>query len=533
MNSISFIGSSMIHVSSLTHQSKLSWNPSGFKNLTVCENSLTFFRKRSRSCSRLSPLCSSSENSSKGSQKPSEHKVLLKHLDSNHKNNTNHGADSVSSSLNNGERMFSNLQRTSEGFRHSPGSVIGMTALIAGTTIGAGCLAIPAVSYSTGFLPSSTALFLAWLYMLSAGLLLAEASLYTMCTLGRSGVSILSMVEITLGAPGARLASGAYLFLHYAMLVAYISQGGSVLAEQVLHIPSAAGAFVFCALGGGLLYALPRKTIEDANVALVGAVLVCFFSVVALTGRSMDINALTSNPHWELMAKMAPTALTSMVYHNIIPVVCSSLEGDIGKIRTSVAIGSLIPLLMFVSLDGAVLGSVSQFMNESNAVISGSFQDPLDIIMKGDNVLISNFVGAFSELAILTSFIGFVFGLTEFFADVFQSKKPSISQNQSLLFGCTLIPPLGIALAAPDLFFAALDSAGTYGITLLFGILPAAMVWKIRAERADWMQAESSSNTNRNSNEFSIPQLVPGGNAVLAAVIASAVALIAYSTFTP
>lgn len=40
----------------------------------------------------------------------------------------------------------------------------------------------------------------------------------------------LTMVSRTLGKPGALLASGAYVFLHYALLVAYISKAGEILA---------------------------------------------------------------------------------------------------------------------------------------------------------------------------------------------------------------------------------------------------------------------------------------------------------------
>ena len=48
----------------------------------------------------------------------------------------------------------------------------------------------------------------------------------------------------------------------------------------------------------------------------------------------------------------------------------------------------------------------------------------------------------------------------------------------------------------------ALDAAGTFGITLLFGIIPAACAWQLRRE-------------DESSEIF-----VPGGDAVLAAMVA-------------
>ena len=37
-----------------------------------------------------------------------------------------------------------------------------------------------------------------------------------------------------------------------------------------------------------------------------------------------------------------------------------------------------------------------------------------------------------------------------------------------------------MAVTDPDIFFAALDTAGTFGISLLCGALPAAMAWQQR-----------------------------------------------------
>jgi tyrosine-specific transport protein len=45
------------------------------------------------------------------------------------------------------------------------------------------------------------------------------------------------------------------------------------------------------------------------------------------------------------------------------------------------------------------------------------------------------------------------------------------------LYSLVLLPPLAVAVSDPSLFFALLDTAGTYGILVLFGIMPAAMAW--------------------------------------------------------
>lgn len=145
-------------------------------------------------------------------------------------------------------RMWSNVDQVT--MRHQPGSVLGAVSLVAGTAVGAGILALPATTAPAGFAASAAALTGGAAYTIVTALLLAEVNLNTMCELGSGGVSIVSMASRTLGAPlprphglgshflvpscstprlmnfrpvgttGTRLASGAYLFLHYCLLVA-------------------------------------------------------------------------------------------------------------------------------------------------------------------------------------------------------------------------------------------------------------------------------------------------------------------------
>lgn len=64
-------------------------------------------------------------------------------------------------------RLFSNLELDGDKLSHQPGSVLGSTALIAGTTVGAGILALPAVTLPSGVVPSTALLIAVWLYAVS------------------------------------------------------------------------------------------------------------------------------------------------------------------------------------------------------------------------------------------------------------------------------------------------------------------------------------------------------------------------------
>ncbi|MGB3670295.1 MAG: aromatic amino acid transport family protein, partial [Phormidesmis sp.] len=114
-----------------------------------------------------------------------------------------------------------------------PGSVFGSAALIAGTTVGAGVLALPAVTLPVGLLPSTALMVAAWLYMLVSGLLIAEANLQAMRQTGSADVGLLATVRLSLGKRGAIAAGIVYIFIHYALLVAYVARAGDILADSI------------------------------------------------------------------------------------------------------------------------------------------------------------------------------------------------------------------------------------------------------------------------------------------------------------
>lgn len=101
------------------------------------------------------------------------------------------------------------------------GSVWGSALLVAGTTVGAGILALPTTAQDSGFLASSVALSGCALYSIITGLLLAEVNINAQrVTEGPSNVSLVTMSGQTLGSSGTAAAAAAYVFLHYALLVA-------------------------------------------------------------------------------------------------------------------------------------------------------------------------------------------------------------------------------------------------------------------------------------------------------------------------
>lgn len=390
------------------------------------------------------------------------------------------------------ERLFSNLNEVN--LQHEPGSLSSAILLIAGTTVGAGILAIPAVTQEAGFLASSFTCLVSWVYMVTTGLLIAEVNVNTMCELGSGGVSLVSMAMRTLGRGGVIAACIAYLFIHYALLVAYIARSSEILTSAFL-VPQWFTAAIFSAVFGGLCYFGSQRVVGAANGFLVAGIIGSFSVLVFAATGDLDWGLLLK-ANFAAVPQSIPIIALSFVYQNVVPVICTSLEGDLKRIRSAIVWGTSIPLVMFLMWDAVILGSLGGVTHS---------EDPL-VALRSANGIIGPTIEVFSVLAIATSYIGFVLGLADFLADLL--KLPSGRGNQPIPYLLSIFPPLVLALSNPDIFFKALDFAGTYGVLTLFGILPAAMAW-----------------TERYGNAC-IPSpfkpIVPGGRVVLGVIIGGA-----------
>ena len=76
--------------------------------------------------------------------------------------------------------------------------MIGGILLVAGTSIGAGMLALPVVTGFAGFWPSFGLLLAYWGLMTYTALLILEVNLWTK----KPNSNLITMAEMTLGAPG-------------------------------------------------------------------------------------------------------------------------------------------------------------------------------------------------------------------------------------------------------------------------------------------------------------------------------------------
>ncbi|KAI5008633.1 hypothetical protein ZWY2020_009681 [Hordeum vulgare] len=371
------------------------------------------------------------------------------------------------------ERLFSNVNKAT--MKHEPG-----------------ILAIPATQ-EVGFLASAVTCIFCWAYMVITGLLVAEVNVNTMCELGSGGVSLVSMAKRTLGTVGL------FIFVYTLCTSCYVARSSEILTNS-LGIPLWESATLFSLAFGGLCYFGSQRVIGAVNGFLVFSIITSFTALVVVASGNIQWSSLLET-NFAAAPQSIPIIALSFVYQNVVPVLCTNLEGDLSKVRKAIVLGTAIPLALFLIWDAVILGTIPGFAE------SGAVTDPLQQL-RSSNGTVGPIVEAFSFLAIGTSYIGFVLGLSDFIADLL--KLPS-GQNKPLTYLVTLFPPLVLSLLDPEIFFKALDFAGTYGVLVLFGVFPAAMSWSERYS---------------NDLEAPISPIVPGGKLTLSFVMGGALLVI-------
>lgn len=374
--------------------------------------------------------------------------------------------------------------------------------------------------------------------MAISGLLVAEANLYVRQQQNSEAPGLLATIAHLLGQGGAIAAGILYVFMHYALLVAYTARGGDILAmaaRNLAWLPEQAiplwwGHVLFAVLLASLLYLGTEAFVGHFNSVLLGGIIAAFGGLVVLTGRQLDTGITTTNTTttaitttfsqaipWQAIGTVIPVMLVAFVFHNIIPVITRRLAADKPKIRQSILLGSFIPLVMFLVWNAVILLSVG---NPS----SGSSGDPLELLRQGLNSpRIGLAISIFSELAVATSFIGFVYGLLSFLEDALPAN--SVGKRKPAKFALVFLPPLVLSVLSPTIFFDAIEVAGAFGVSVLFGMLPAVMVWKMHYGSNQDALTEAPV-TKASVTEAPVTEaLVPGRKGLLVAMAGGAIAI--------
>lgn len=389
----------------------------------------------------------------------------------------NIGADGIQIPTREARRLLDCIVGIEQKNLPKSGRLLGAILLIAGSTVGAGIIAMPVKTAQAGFIPTIFTLSGAWLFMILTSLLLVEASLWY-----GPDVNLLSMAQNTLGITGRTVCMCLYLFIYAATLTAYLSEGSSMCLPLVSGIsakmgfgavPKWLGTSAFAAVSGIALYSGPKR-IDLLNRACVVAALYSFLQLIARCSGSLQ-PALLARAKWECASKCLPIMVVAFTFHNIIP----SLVGYLGSPRTvvkAIFLGSFIPFALYIIWQALILGTLPE-------AAVGSLKSGADVVTAVGGVASSKVavhVSIFSFFAIVTSLLGIGMGCVDFVKDALPnslSSRKTAGGLSSLML--TLLPPLAISLVAPGAFYAALEFSGTFRL-ILFGIIPALMVYRGR-----------------------------------------------------
>lgn len=360
--------------------------------------------------------------------------------------------------------------------------ILGSIAIVAGTAIGAGMLALPLATAALGIIPAILLLVVIWGVSAYTSLLMLEINL-------RSGVgdNVHAITGKLLGKKGQIIQGASFLSLLFALTAAYLTGGSSllvlkaqnmfdiVLGNQVAVLLFTLVLGGFAALGVAWVDKISRLLFSLMILLLVVVVL---FLLPEVSLASMATGAIAESMTSSWMAAI-PVVFTSFGFHVCIATLVRYLDGDVVSLRKVLLIGSTIPLACYVFWLLVTLGTVG------GAEISG-FNGSLPALVTALQEIahtpwISKCISLFADLALITSFLGVTLSLYDFVAELTRAKNTVFGRIQTWLL--TFVPPLLCALYVPEGFVAVLGFAAVPLVVMII-FLPIAMALRQRQPQA-------------------------------------------------
>lgn len=358
--------------------------------------------------------------------------------------------------------------------------ILGAILLIAGTSIGAGMLALPVTTGFAGFFPTLVLLFFLWAYMLLTAFLFLEVNLAF-----PGNINLITMASNTLGVFGKAVAWIGYLLLFYSLTAAYLAGSAPLLGEAIRFLtgytlPKWSAPLLLLFIFGFFTY-LGSKPADYLNRILMTGLVAAYLILSVFLPSNVNFDLLK---HVDLKAIWVglPLIITSFGFHSIIPTITNYLRHDVKKLKIVLVIGSFIPLLIYGLWEFLVLGIVklqgsgrlSQMYVEGQPSTKALFDVLIHVLNKP---FIATAAGFFSFFAIITSFIGVTLGLADFITDGFNIKRNKKGRVIACLL--TFLPPLLFLYEFQIVFVQALQYAAIF-VAILLCVLPALMILKVK-----------------------------------------------------
>ena len=373
---------------------------------------------------------------------------------------------------------------------------LGSTLITSGTMIGAGMLAMPLTSAGIGFTFTVVLLVLLWILLTYSALLFVEVY-----QTAEYDAGIGTLAAQYFGRPGRIIATSVLMIFLYALLSAYVTGGGAILASTLPDFATPdlkmKGSILAFTIFFGIFVAIGTSFVDALNRFLFITMIAALFIVLGLMIPEIKIDNLMAMPiDKALLISASPVFFTAFGFHGSIPCLNKYLEGDVKALRFSIIVGSAITLVGYLLWQFSTHGVLSQsrfleILNQDTTL--NGLIEAVRVIT--GSTIIAAVVKIFSALALITSFLGVALGLLECIDDLLK-RAFNISANRLSLGFLTFLPPLLFAFFYPEGFILALGYAGQM-FAFYAVVLPAALVWKARHQHPN------------------LPYRVPGGSGVL------------------
>ncbi|WP_032112629.1 amino acid permease [Candidatus Paracaedibacter symbiosus] len=352
---------------------------------------------------------------------------------------------------------------------------LGAACLVAGTTIGAGMLALPLTISALGLVGGTAAMVIIWLTMYLAGLYGLELNLRA-----GKGLTLGGLGQFFSGPIARILGDASLVILTYALMAAYLF-GGASLLETFLNQYTAANTFhafsplamivvtIVLILMGNL------RWVDHHNRFLFLIMLAAMITLILGLGSALyDVNLTAMTSHWQeasVWQVAIPVLFTSFGYHIIQNTMVIYCDYNANALKKAFFWGSLMPLVAYVAwvlvtliilylrapvfyqiliTQKAELGQLMQALSEATG---HSWLQPVSWIV--------------GLLAILTSAVGVGLAIISFW----EQHLPERAAKRPFILVLALIPPLLIGLFTPGVFIRALGFAGLI-LTIIAIFLP-------------------------------------------------------------
>lgn len=364
--------------------------------------------------------------------------------------------------------------------------MLGSIAIVAGTAIGAGMLALPLATAALGIIPAIVLLVVIWGLSAYTSLLMLEVNL-------RAGVgdNLHAITGKILGKKGQLIQGASFLSLLFALTAAYITGGSSLLmlkAETMFGIAlDNQLAVVVFTLTLGLLAGLGVAWVDKVSRVLFSLmiallVITVSFLLPEVSPSQMAVTAMEEGKV-DLWMAAIPVVFTSFGFHVCIATLVRYLDGDALNLRKVLLIGSTLPLFCYVLWLLVTLGTVgAQEIHSFGGSLPGLITSLQDI---ASQPWVSKCISLFADFALVTSFIGVTLSLYDFISELTRAKSTVVGRVQTWLI--TFVPPVLCALYIPEGFVAVLGFAA---VPLVFIIifLPIMMILKQRPKASGGYQ---------------------------------------------